>query len=299
MARRKGGRFCRRGRGPPGEHPNRPGKNPAKPKVAVRGRPPRLAHLVAGSDRNQWRARDPIPDEALVLRRAQPRAGMSNRAGGGARESRREISACPTRTGCRISCRHRTVRAADGIPEGRFRSRHHSLAARLRPVGRRLGLHDARPTARRAWHFGSRRADCRQPDACADRDPGNTGADRARDANCPLHLNALVPVPDKLLRLGPEDPAVLAWLWENWRTTRMLRDVALAPVGRAGFSHPPVMMLSATGSGPATGRPGERWPRCGPDGRPWHCTSKSSVSPSSGGLIRTFRLIAGRLVATE
>ena len=59
-------------------------------------------------------------------------------------------------------------------------------------------------------------------------------ADRARDESCPLDLNALVQVPDKLLRLGPEDPAVLAWLWENWGTTWMLRDVALAPVGRAG-----------------------------------------------------------------
>ena len=64
-------------------------------------------------------------------------------------------------------------------------------------------------------------------------------ADHARDENCPLDLNTLVPVPDKLLRLGPEDPAVLAWQWENWGTTWMLRDVALAPVGRAGVLVPP------------------------------------------------------------
>jgi hypothetical protein len=41
-----------------------------------------------------------------------------------------------------------------------------------------------------------------------------------------------------LLTRGPEDPAVLAWLWENWGTTWMLRDMAIEPVGRAAVLLP-------------------------------------------------------------
>lgn len=49
------------------------------------------------------------------------------------------------------------------------------------------------------------------------------------DARCPLDLNALVPVPDRMLRLGPDDPGVLAWLWEHWGTTWALRGVEQIP----------------------------------------------------------------------
>jgi hypothetical protein len=47
-----------------------------------------------------------------------------------------------------------------------------------------------------------------------------------RSRACPLDLHALVPVPDALLRLGPDDAAPLAWLWEHWGTTQALRHVA-------------------------------------------------------------------------
>ena len=47
-----------------------------------------------------------------------------------------------------------------------------------------------------------------------------------RSRACPFDLHALVPVPDALLRLGPDDPASLAWLWEHWGTTQALRHVA-------------------------------------------------------------------------
>ena len=43
---------------------------------------------------------------------------------------------------------------------------------------------------------------------------------------CPFDLHALVPVPDEILRLGPDDPAALGWLWEHWGTTEPLRHVA-------------------------------------------------------------------------
>jgi hypothetical protein len=43
---------------------------------------------------------------------------------------------------------------------------------------------------------------------------------------CPFDLHALLPVPDALLRRGPDDPAALAWLWAHWGTTQTLRHVA-------------------------------------------------------------------------
>jgi hypothetical protein len=43
---------------------------------------------------------------------------------------------------------------------------------------------------------------------------------------CPFDLHALVPVPDQVLRLGPDDPVALAWLWEHWGTTQALRHAA-------------------------------------------------------------------------
>ena len=38
-------------------------------------------------------------------------------------------------------------------------------------------------------------------------------------------IKSLVPVPADLLRLGPDDPAALAWLWAHWGTTQALRHV--------------------------------------------------------------------------
>ena len=46
-----------------------------------------------------------------------------------------------------------------------------------------------------------------------------------RPAACPLDLHRLIPVPENLLRLGPDDPTGQRWLWENWGTLRPLRHV--------------------------------------------------------------------------
>ena len=49
------------------------------------------------------------------------------------------------------------------------------------------------------------------------------------DRRCGLDLHALVPVPSEILRLGPDHPDGLQWLWEHWGTTAALRRVTLVP----------------------------------------------------------------------
>ena len=50
---------------------------------------------------------------------------------------------------------------------------------------------------------------------------GRIGRSRA----CPFDLHVLVPVPDAILALGPNDPAALAWLATHWGITDRLRQV--------------------------------------------------------------------------
>ena len=51
---------------------------------------------------------------------------------------------------------------------------------------------------------------------------------------CPFDLHRLLPVPDQLLRLGPEAAETLAWLWAHWGTTQALRGVVEMPVPGPG-----------------------------------------------------------------
>lgn len=53
---------------------------------------------------------------------------------------------------------------------------------------------------------------------------------------CPFDLHALVPVPDPILRRGPDDPEALDWLWTNWGTTEMLRLVVEEKKAAAEFA---------------------------------------------------------------
>ena len=55
-----------------------------------------------------------------------------------------------------------------------------------------------------------------------------------RSRACPFDLHALLPVSGAVLRLGPDNPEALAWLWAHWGTAAALRHVALLPPGRAG-----------------------------------------------------------------
>jgi hypothetical protein len=61
------------------------------------------------------------------------------------------------------------------------------------------------------------------------------GASRA----CPFDLQALLPVPPAVLRLGPDDPAALGWLWTHWGTTQPLRHVVEAVVSDAARREQP------------------------------------------------------------
>lgn len=48
-----------------------------------------------------------------------------------------------------------------------------------------------------------------------------------RSRACPFDLHALLPVPDRILRRGPDDPASIAWLRHHWGVLRALRHVRL------------------------------------------------------------------------
>ena len=48
---------------------------------------------------------------------------------------------------------------------------------------------------------------------------------------CPFDLHSLVPIPSRVLRFGPDDPAGLLWLWENWGTTWPLKQVRILAEG--------------------------------------------------------------------
>ncbi len=50
-----------------------------------------------------------------------------------------------------------------------------------------------------------------------------------RSRACPFDLHALLPLPGAILRLGPDHPDALAWLWRHWGTTEALRHVAEDP----------------------------------------------------------------------
>ncbi len=47
-----------------------------------------------------------------------------------------------------------------------------------------------------------------------------------RSRACAFDLHALQPVPPDMLRLGPDHPDAIAWLWRHWGTTAALRHVA-------------------------------------------------------------------------
>ncbi|MBV8912140.1 MAG: hypothetical protein JOZ05_03740, partial [Acetobacteraceae bacterium] len=56
-----------------------------------------------------------------------------------------------------------------------------------------------------------------------------------RSTACPFDLFSVVPVPADVLRLGPDHPDALSWLWTHWGTTQALRHVvSRQPSGVSG-----------------------------------------------------------------
>ncbi len=197
----------------------------------MRGRPPRLAHLVAGSPAQQRRDRalaallGPTPTEASAS------AGAEMREQGGAWS---DILCLPT---------------PEWLP--------HLLTVTGPAPDMAAFLDAARGPGHIAWSSDSERdreawtaqllaLRAHRPDLAPEtvralaREMAEcvagldlAAADHALDTSCPFDLNALVPLPARLLRRGPDDTEVVAWLWQHWGTTWMLRGVEEVSVGRA------------------------------------------------------------------
>jgi hypothetical protein len=205
---------------------------PKSPRV-IQGRPGRLAHLVAGSDRNR---RHQHARAAMAEQPPAETALADDPAGG----QRADILRLPNPDWLPHSL------TVTGPPEPLAAFRQAACGCGQVPwlldydrleeewVHRLL----APPPAARGISVPGARIEARQMrDLIESLDV--QAAERAPAVSCPLDLNALVPVPARLLRLGPDDPAVLAWMWENWGTTWMLRYVEEVPAGRAGGPVPP------------------------------------------------------------
>ncbi len=82
----------------------------------------------------------------------------------------------------------------------------------LAPAGRTLSLSGARVLA------GQLRDAVERRHALAH---ARVGRSRA----CAFDLHALLPVPPDVLRLGPDHPDAIGWLWRHWGTTTALRHV--------------------------------------------------------------------------
>ncbi len=201
----------------------------AAPKRAG-GRPQRLAHLVAGNERGQRLERAALaaiePSRPLPARThaADPRPSPDAQALSGLSA---DVLCLPnpewlphelTVSGpAEALADFRRAAAGQGtIPwitdHGRVEEDWVHALLTPPPAERGISVEGARVLARRlrelieAWEAAAH--------------PRGDG-----DPRCPFDLHALVPVPDRALRLGPDDPAAIAWLWERWGTTWALRGV--------------------------------------------------------------------------
>ena len=98
-------------------------------------------------------------------------------------------------------------------------------------------LQDRRPGSARLSASGARILAAQLRDAVARRHQAAL-ARVGRSFACPLDLHALREVPLEVLRLGPDDPAARAWLWQRWGTTQALRHVTEFPPGGVAGEDP-------------------------------------------------------------
>ena len=125
----------------------------------------------------------------------------------------------------------------------------------------------AQPAVQRRLPVAGCRILARQFRQCVEAHHEKATAQIGYSRACPLDLHALLPIPSRILALGPTDPAALVWLTAHWGTTDRLRQVrALAkprpgrrlPAGHGVFGYG----FFTHGGTPhaAMGRLGERWP---------------------------------------
>lgn len=196
------------------------------PQELKRGRPQRLAHLVAGSEQAKQQARAAAQNEAPTHAGVSP----SNVAPASVNQAKLTLlqdvlrlpqpewilqSLAVTGPAQDLAAFREGARGSGRIPwlsdyaHQEEDVLHYLLAPP--PAERGISVQGARIVAqkiRQALETLEWRAD-----------------QRARDRTCPFDLHALVPVPASVLRLGSDDPAALVWLWKNWGTTWALRSV--------------------------------------------------------------------------
>lgn len=211
-------------------------RKPAKPSLPI-GRPVRLAHLLSGSNRQLRRVQGVLAGQGgaeapMAGRPGDPTPSSNAPSGPGANP---DILALPnpewlphrlTVTGLQadLAAFQWAAGGPGSIPWIADYDRmeedwgHGLLAPSLAMRG--ISVEGARVLTRRLREVVAVIA---------------TRADEAAygDVSCPLDLHRLVPVPDRMLRLGPDDPAAIAWLWQHWGTTWALRGVEAVPVDDA------------------------------------------------------------------
>jgi len=205
----------------------------AKPSSRPTGRPARLAHLVPGSDRQLRRAQGGLAGQGDAESLRSVRSGnptSSSDSTFGARANP-DILALPnpewlahrlTVSGpeAELAAFRRAAAGPGTIPWLPDHDRleedwGHGLLAPS-PAMRGISVEGARVLTRRLREIAAV-IETRTIEASYS------------DRGCPFDLNSLVPVPDRILRLGPDDPVAIAWLWEHWGTTWALRGVEEAP----------------------------------------------------------------------
>jgi hypothetical protein len=208
-------------------------RNPVKPSLPI-GRPVRLAHLVPGSDRQLRRSQGVLAgredaETPKPGRSENPTPSSVSPSGPGADP---DILALPnpewlphclavSGPHADVAAFQRAAAGPGGIPwivdyDRMEEDWGHGLLAPS-PAMRGISVEGARVLTRRL----------RDVVAVI-----GTRAEEAAygDVSCPLDLHCLVPVPDRILRLGPDDPVAIAWLWQHWGTTWALRGVEEALV---------------------------------------------------------------------
>jgi hypothetical protein len=132
-----------------------------------------------------------------------------------------------------------------------------ALLLRPPPAERRIGLEAARALARELRNFVQ---------DCTERVHAAAGVSTA----CAFDLHSLVPVPWRILRLGPDHPDSLDWLCTHWGTTWTPRRAEeLAPPPAEATALPAGTARWDTVPGPPTGCPGLSYSISGRTGPHW------------------------------